>query len=79
MKSITGSGHAKVYLISGESIFGVNSDHVIEKFPLSCGTVGQSILSKRIMHINDLYNDPYYNSQVDLETTFPVAIIPVFS
>ena len=31
------------------------------------------------MHINDLYNDPYYNAHVDLETTFPVAIIPVVS
>jgi hypothetical protein len=39
--------------------------------------VGQAISKASVLNIVDLYNDPYYNSLVDLTTTFPVSIVPV--
>ena len=47
--------------------------------PVTAGVVGQAVSKRCMLNITDLYNDPYYNSVVDLITTFPVAVIPVNS
>jgi hypothetical protein len=54
-----------------------DSEEALQEFPMKCGAVGQAVTKAQGLNIVDLYNDPYYNSLVDLTTTFPVSIIPI--
>ena len=52
---------------------------LFKTFPISTGVAGHAIERGLILNIPDMYNDPYFNSLIDISCSFPVVVMPIYA
>jgi hypothetical protein len=76
---LTKAKFGKVFVIKDNKIMHYNQEYSrYDEFPTSTGIAGHALSIRKTLSIPDMYSDPYYNSIVDLITTFPVVVMPIF-
>ena len=76
VQALLASSQVLFYLCGQETMISIEADGLEEAF-LPMGLVGHSATTGQILNIENAYQHPLFNNQVDIETSMPVIVFPV--
>lgn len=50
----------------------------MKRFPIESGLIGQALIKKELLSISDCSNSSDFNGLIDIDTSMPVIVKPVF-
>lgn len=50
----------------------------VKRFPIESGLIGQALVKKELLSISDCSNSSDFNGLIDIDTSMPVIVKPVF-
>lgn len=78
IQSLLAASQVRFYLCGKETMIAVEPDGMEEAF-LPMGLVGHCAEIAQLLNIENAYQHPLFNNQVDIETSMPIIVYPVQS
>ena len=78
VQSLLAASQVHFYLCGKETMIAVEPDGMEEAF-LPMGLVGHCATTGQLLNIENAYQHPLFNNQVDIETSLPIIVFPVKS